>query len=105
MSPTRKPAAPPRRSCRLLEVEGSKVLTIAVWRGRKVTETYYHLTAIRPDFGEAAFELAKSPLDGEEVYHVCLDGEHSTCGCLGFLKWNKCKHVDSLAKLRELGRV
>jgi hypothetical protein len=43
----------------------------------------------------------------EETYHVALDPLQSMhqCECKGFLRHNRCKHVDGVAKLVELGRL
>ena len=38
-------------------------------------------------------------------YHVNLNGQQSTCECLGFLKHNHCKHVEGLAVLRQRGLI
>ena len=108
MAPTVPAARPPvkvSRSCRLLEVDGSQVLSIAVTRGRQATQAYYHLTALPADFGPA-FELRKSILDGGEVYHVNLadDGKYP-CECKGVLHRDRCKHVEGLLALRRAGRL
>jgi hypothetical protein len=51
--------------------------------------------------------LRKSVPDASEseVYHVNLDGQHSTCDCRGFERWRSCKHLDTLLELVEKGRL
>jgi hypothetical protein len=64
----------------------------------------YWLQPIPSDFG-SAYELRKSIGEGSETYHVCLDGQRSTCDCLGWCRWGHCKHIDSLAKLLAEGKL
>jgi hypothetical protein len=45
-----------------------------------------------------------SAADGGEVYHVNLNGARSTCECAGFLR-HHCKHLESLAALRQRGKL
>jgi hypothetical protein len=43
-----------------------------------------------------------------QEYHVCLDGERSSCGCKGHLRWGHrtvCRHVPGLAALAEHGKL
>jgi hypothetical protein len=40
------------------------------------------------------------------VYHVRVgDPADSTCECLGFLRWGRCKHVAGLRALIRLGAL
>jgi hypothetical protein len=98
----------PERSHVLEDREGALVLTITLQQGRQEHTVAYHLTEIGADWGHG-FELRKSvpdALPGEEsVYHVNLDGQHSTCDCRGFERWRTCKHLDTLLELVEKGRL
>jgi hypothetical protein len=74
----------------------------------------YLIFALQSDFG-AAFRLVKQELVPQEEgffeledvarYIVCLDGEQSTCECIGFGKHGRCKHVSGLAVLRQRGLI
>jgi hypothetical protein len=62
-------------------------------------ESDYLLTEIASDFGRG-FKLEKIGLEANgEAYHVNLDAKNKTCECKGFLRWQHCKHADSLAAL------
>jgi hypothetical protein len=67
-------------------------------------EFSYWLLAIPCELGGLGLELRK-PLPDGTTYHVHLDGEHSTCECDGFLRWNHCKHVEALLALQADGRL
>jgi hypothetical protein len=92
----------PRRSCRLLELDGRRVLALSRATARTLTEMRYHLTAVPSDFGRA-FRLEKLSSDGEGDYHVLLHGPETSCECLGFLRHGHCKHAESLMALAEAG--
>ena len=74
----------------------------------------YLIYPLRSDFG-AAFRLIKQELVPQEEgfyeledtarYNVCLDGERSSCECIGFSKHGHCKHVSGLAVLRQRGLI
>jgi hypothetical protein len=58
-------------------------------------------------FGQRAFTLKKVGTNagrGEE-YDVLLDGAYSTCTCLGFARWSRCKHVAGLQVLSDRGLI
>lgn len=66
------------------------------------------------DFGTAftvekyALPTAAAPGGIVKTYHVNLNGEESSCECLGHLKWSHktvCRHVGGLAKLIADGKV
>jgi hypothetical protein len=43
-----------------------------------------------------------------QEYHVCLDGDRSTCECKGHLRWGHrtvCRHVAGLVALAAAGKV
>jgi hypothetical protein len=65
------------------------------------TWTDYNLAPIHADYGRA-FRLVKL-LGPHDRYDVLLNGEHSTCECLGFLHHGHCKHVGGLYALCEKG--
>jgi hypothetical protein len=60
--------------------------------------TFYGLRTLDHGFGEAAFRLDKAERGGVagEVYDVLIDGARSSCECMGFLRWKRCKHVGVL---------
>jgi hypothetical protein len=74
----------------------------------------YLIFPLTSDFG-SAFRLIKQELVPQTEgfyelqdtarYHVNLNGQQSTCECLGFLKHNHCKHVEGLAVLRQRGLI
>jgi len=64
----------------------------------------YLFREITCDIGGRAFEVVKVGTD-ETTYHVRLDGQQSTCECLGFLKHSHCKHLAAIAKLLDLGKL
>jgi hypothetical protein len=74
----------------------------------------YLVSPVPSDFG-SAFLLTKQehvPIDpgvwelrDTARYHVNLDGERSSCECLGFTKHGHCKHVEGLTVLRQRGLI
>jgi hypothetical protein len=70
----------------------------------------YLILSLASDFG-AAFRLIKQELMPVEPgmwelkdtarYNVNLNGQQSTCECLGFCKHGHCKHVEGLTVLRQ----
>jgi hypothetical protein len=74
-------------------VNGLRCLRIAT-----PTECWiYWLRCIPVDWGTAGFSLGKA--DGSDTYYVHLDGDNSSCTCWGFLRWQHCKHLETLAAL------
>lgn len=67
----------------------------------------YKVTPLKSKLGGAAFRLEKAQQgQGEpETYTVQVDGPRSTCECLGFLKYNHCKHVAGLQAVIASGRL
>ena len=74
----------------------------------------YLILPLPSDFG-AAFRLVKQeliPVDpgvwelkDTARYNVNLNGQQSTCECLGFCKHGHCKHVAGLTVLHQRGLV
>jgi hypothetical protein len=70
----------------------------------------YLILPLTSDFG-LAFRLVKQELVPQTEgyyelkdtarYNVNLDGQQSTCECLGFCKHGHCKHVSGLTVLRQ----
>jgi hypothetical protein len=92
------------RTAHLTTIGTVRVLWLSVG---KLT-TAYQLESIPSDFG-TAYRLSKADYgDGApEVYDVNIDllsGRH-TCECKGNLRWNHCKHVDSLLTLINTRRI
>lgn len=99
--PRVKGTSRPVRFCSLSDGDGGfrRILTLRVGRQRSA----YWFQPIQADWGQG-FELEKF-VDGE-VYHVHLDRENGhSCTCRGFLRWDHCKHVDSLLALAAKGMV
>jgi hypothetical protein len=69
----------------------------------KETDAYL-VREIGADFGRG-FQVEH--LTEGQCYHVNVTdpAAHSTCECLGFLRWSRCKHRDSLAALIKLGML
>jgi hypothetical protein len=100
----RKPRPKPERRIRLalgLNDEGRNAV-VAITVG-KDEPAHYFVDRIPADWG-TAYEVEK--IGGEDgPYHVHLDGQHRSCTCKGFSRWNHCRHADGLAKLAELGKL
>jgi hypothetical protein len=100
-----KPARPrPVRFAKVLALppEGLATLRLTETAGRKTNTFVYYFRELPADFGRG-FELRKA--DGTAVYHVNVNGRASRCECKGFLRWNHCKHVESLTELIANGRL
>jgi hypothetical protein len=59
------------------------MLEITEFVGKKDVTSNYYLTEWPADFGRG-FRLERFETQGEGLYDVNLNGEHSTCDCLGF---------------------
>jgi hypothetical protein len=79
----------------------SCVVTIKDERGR---ETDYHVRPIPSAFG-SAFEVTKILAADDATYHVNLDGDRSSCDCLGFTHHGHCKHAAGLVALKRAGKL
>jgi hypothetical protein len=64
----------------------------------------YWLRPIPADEGQA-FELRKLLGDGGDVYHVNVNGQHSSCECQGWCRWGHCKHVAACRALIAQGKL
>jgi hypothetical protein len=83
------------------DVNPACVVTIRDERGK---DTDYHVCPIPSDFG-TAYEVTKMFEADDAVYHVNLDGQRSSCDCLGFTHHGHCKHVSGLTALRRAGKL
>ena len=83
------------------DVNPACVVTVRDERGK---DTDYHVCPIPSDFG-AAFEVTKMFEADDAVYRVNLDGDRSSCDCLGFSHHGRCKHVSGLSVLRQAGKL
>jgi hypothetical protein len=83
---------------------GRYILTLS----QDKTATVYWLSVLEADFG-LAYRLEKFSDGSTYDINVCLaDPRHSSCECLGFLRWGHktiCKHVACLVALRSSGRI
>jgi hypothetical protein len=78
-----------------------------LWLTQDGTTTGYVMTRLASDFG-TAYRLGKASAEGcTEEYDVNLDFNHGfhTCECKGFIRWNHCKHVESLIALTNAGKL
>ncbi len=89
-----------RRRVRIRRMEGTDTVVLTLTVDGKAKD--YDLERLGSDFGDC-FRLSErvGHPDAEcNVYDVCLDDSGSRCECLGYLRWGKCKHVESLCALR-----
>lgn len=68
------------------------------------TAQFYTFLEIRCDIGGRGFAVHR--LGQGELYHVRVGvpGDMS-CECMGFLRWDKCKHISSLMALIRKGEL
>lgn len=71
-------------------------------------ESIYATLSIPSDWGEGwelhklTWDEHKSKTTATDIYHVNLNGNDSTCDCMGFLQWQKpCKHIKALQQMKE----
>src|SRR2546423_1132156 len=65
---------------------------------------FYTFREIRCDIGGRGFAVHR--LGQGELYHVRVGApEDTSCECMGFLRWGKCKHTASLAALIRKGEL
>jgi hypothetical protein len=63
---------------------------------------FYTFLEIRCEIGGRGFAVHR--LGQGELYHVRVGvPEDTSCECMGFLRWGRCKHVASLAALIRKG--
>ncbi len=103
-SRVRRPSTrnPQVRTCRVYSQTENLILELTI----DGDITNYRMVEIPSEFGRG-FTLDKLAGDTgaiEDTYTVHV-GDPSTCDCLGFTKWNHCKHVESLNSLTENGRI
>jgi hypothetical protein len=59
---------------------------------------FYTFCGIRCEIGGRGFAVHR--LGQGELYHVRVgEPEDTSCECMGFLRWGKCKHTAALAAL------
>ena len=79
---------------------------IAVSRGSRVTACEYDMDRVPSAWGEAyALTACRYYPEGDKTYHVCLDPQGHSCECLGFLRHDRCKHVEALLALKAAGKL
>jgi hypothetical protein len=71
-----------------------------------IEEDDYLITPLRTDPAVArrAFRFAKQTGD-RAAYDVRVDGEGLHCECLGFLRWQHCKHCRTLQAAARVFRL
>lgn len=105
---TRKPE--PRHLNISKPVNGNYALSLTIGEGEKAKRFCYFLEPIAADFG-LAFRFVKFTNEVEEgepaEYAVNIDLQHGhhSCECKGFMRWNHCKHVESLLALVNAGKI
>src|SRR5262245_41091634 len=63
---------------------------------------FYTFCEIRCDIGGRGFAVHR--LGQGELYHVRVGvPDDTSCECMGFLRWGRCKHIASLAALIKKG--
>jgi hypothetical protein len=101
-----------QRTCRIFNHD-PKTNACLVRIDQDGTSDHYHVIEVEADFGQG-FRMTKHVLhdDGsqtiEEPYHVLLAGKHSTCECMGHLRWGRktiCKHIAALTALKTAGKL
>jgi hypothetical protein len=98
------------RTCNVgSEVNGTRAMHLTITNGNKTEHFGYYATKLASDFG-TAYRLEKfgaEQVEGEpSVYDVNIDPHgFSSCECLGFARWNHCKHLESLTALTNAGRI
>jgi len=99
---TRKTAKKQDRAAKLTTVGTAQVLGLTTGKDT----VFYLLTTLAATVG-AGFHLAKADRgDGPgEEYDVLLDGQFSSCECMGFLRHGHCKHVEALTALVKCGKL
>jgi hypothetical protein len=102
MTTATKNRRPQTRTAKLMQLGNVEVLALTT--GKETV--FYRLESLLADAGRG-FRLVKADRGNgpEETYDVLLDGQFSTCECKGFLRWNHCKHVESLSALCEVGKL
>jgi hypothetical protein len=90
------------RSAKLMHVGNVDVLVLTTGK-----ETIAYMLEALPATVGCGFRLTKADRgDGPgEEYDVLLDGQFSSCECKGFMRWNHCKHVESLTALVKCGKI
>ena len=89
----KKATSKPKRFLRL-SADGKR---LSIIRGKRVDSYVVERLDPHPMCGRLAWRLTKM-VDGRSsnVYDVILTQWGVQCDCRGFLRWGKCKHVDSL---------
>jgi hypothetical protein len=65
---------------------------------------FYTFLELRCDIGGRGFAVHR--LGQGDLYHVRVGAPaDASCECLGFLRWDKCKHIACLAALIEKGAL
>src|SRR5215475_3133022 len=65
---------------------------------------FYTFREIRCEIGGRGFAVHR--MGQGELYHVRVGApEDTSCECMGFLRWDKCKHIASLAALIRKGEL
>jgi hypothetical protein len=84
------------------------LLRITERKGNKEVIDEYFIDRIPADFGTAYLMEKRDHRpagEDESRYHVNLSADGHSCECKGFLRWNHCRHVESLAALRDAGKL
>jgi hypothetical protein len=97
---------PPRTANVILPAKFGQPAMVSITIG-KASNTYA-VRALPSDFGEA-FEIQKLTAPGPDdlaTYHVLFENEQDCrCECKGFLRWGRCKHVETIRELRAAGHL
>lgn len=98
------PATKKQRSCKLVREDGFDIIVITETTGTRKKTDYYRLEKNLNAPG--AWRLHKLTHEEQPVmYDVLLDGERSTCDCIGHEQYRHCKHCESLLALAAAGKL
>jgi hypothetical protein len=106
--PAGKPARAPARPERFAGWAARLACGAGLLRLREAgaAPDHYFVSALPADYGRG-FLVEKIGPAGQvvETYHVNVNGRQSLCECKGWLRWQRCKHLEALTALIEHGKL
>jgi len=107
-SPKIPPASQPRTVRLVHPIEGDLPGQIEIRCGTRTC--HYQLDPVpTPDeFRGQGYKLTSCHLDPSEEpreYHVLLSEQGCSCECLGYLRHDRCKHIEALLTLVREGQI
>ena len=96
-------ATPPPRTIRLVRSPANDGIGVCRITADRRSD-FYTVVEIRCDIGGRGFAVHR--LGMGNLYHVRVgDPADSSCECLGFLRWGRCRHVLGLRALIRQGEL